>query len=523
MEIITMRSNTISPILTRIIWTVFATIVLLTVYTITLAPKASAAPCSAPSTDYGTVTSTVTIPQSVSYRIWSRMLTPNATDNSYMLEVDGNSCFVVGDGSFNATTWGSNSSNWVDYQGGTTTNKINMTLSAGSHTIKMIGNAPNVELDRVVFTSDTSCTPTGTGENCANPPDTTAPTTVNITAPANSSTQPGAFTINVTAADDVGGSGIQRVEFLIDNVSKNTDTTSPYSYTLPAALAQGSHTLIARAYDVAGNMTSSGVVTVNVPAPADTTDPVTSITSPANGTPQVGTILISANATDNVGVTKVEFYVDGQLKGTDATSPYSISLDTTGSSGLTNGNHTLTTKAFDAAGRTGTSAGVTINVNNPVTPPPDTTPPTVSVSNPGDGTPQSGVISFSANATDNVAVTKVDFIVDGTVVNTDSSAPYNFALDTKTLGNGSRVLRVRAYDANQSTLSATITITVNNVTYVSEDIDQDGKVGLLDFSKLANKFGQTGSNLGREDIDQDGKIGLLDFSRLANKFGYTNP
>ena len=74
-----------------------------------------------------------------------------------------------------------------------------------------------------------------------------------------------------------------------------------------------------------------------------------------------GTITFNATATDNVGVTKVEFYVDGVLKGTDTTSPYSMTLDSTT---LTNASHTLTAKAYDAAGNIGTSTGATFTISN---------------------------------------------------------------------------------------------------------------------------------------------------------------
>jgi hypothetical protein len=57
----------------------------------------------------------------------------------------------------------------------------------------------------------------------------------------------------------------------------------------------------------------------------------------------------------------VEFYVDGVLKGSDTTSPYSMTLDSTT---LTNASHTLTAKAYDAAGNIGTSTGVSFTVSN---------------------------------------------------------------------------------------------------------------------------------------------------------------
>ncbi len=89
----------------------------------------------------------------------------------------------------------------------------------------------------------------------------------------------------------------------------------------------------------------------------DTTAPTCSASE--SGT--AGTITFSATASDNVGVTKVEFYVDGVLKATDTTSPYSTSFDSTT---IANGSHTLVAKAYDAAGNIGSSTSVAFSVNN---------------------------------------------------------------------------------------------------------------------------------------------------------------
>lgn len=94
----------------------------------------------------------------------------------------------------------------------------------------------------------------------------------------------------------------------------------------------------------------------------DTTPPTVSITAPLNGATVVGTVSINATASDNVGVTKVEFYVDGALKSTDTTSPYSYSWDSTS---VANGSHSLTAKAYDAALNVGTSTAIGVTVNNP--------------------------------------------------------------------------------------------------------------------------------------------------------------
>lgn len=104
--------------------------------------------------------------------------------------------------------------------------------------------------------------------------------------------------------------------------------------------------------------TCSASITVSG-ASTDTTKPIVSITSPLNGA-QVSRntyITITANASDNKGVTKVEFRVDGILKCTDTSAPYTCSWQTPLLAGQT---RKLGAKAYDAAGNVGTSAVVSV-------------------------------------------------------------------------------------------------------------------------------------------------------------------
>jgi M6 family metalloprotease-like protein len=190
---------------------------------------------------------------------------------------------------------------------------------------------------------------------------------------------------------------------------------------------------------------------------SDTTAPATSITSPSNGATVSGTTTVSANASDDTGVTRVDFLVDGVVAASDSSSPYSFSWDTTTAS---NGTHSLTSRAYDAAGNSATSASVSVTVSNSVS---DTTAPTTSVTSPASGATVSGTTTVSASASDNVGVTKVEFYVDGVLASTDTSSPYSFAWDTTTAANASHTLSTKAYDAagNVGT-SAGVTVTVNN-------------------------------------------------------------
>ena len=286
--------------------------------------------------------------------------------------------------------------------------------------------------------------------------DTTAPT-VSITAPA-AGTVSGTVTVSANAADNVGVVGVQ---FRLDGVNLGAEVTaSPYSISWNTIIAtNGTHTLTAVARDAAGNTATSAAVTVTVSnSVTDTTAPTVSIAAPAAGTVS-GTVTVSANAADNIGVVGVQFRLDGANLGAEITaSPYSISWNT---NTTTNGTHTLTAMARDAAGNTTTSAAVTVTVSNSVT---DTTVPTVSIAAPAAGT-VSGTVTVSANAADNIGVVGVQFRLDGANLGAEVTAsPYSISWNTNTTTNGTHTLTAMARDAaGNTTTSTAVTVTVSNL------------------------------------------------------------
>jgi hypothetical protein len=92
---------------------------------------------------------------------------------------------------------------------------------------------------------------------------------------------------------------------------------------------------------------------------------VTAPTVSASESGGSGSIALAATASDDVGVSRVEFYVDGALKGSDSNSPYGLALDSTT---LADGSHSLVAKAYDAAGNVGSSSAVAFSVSNASTP-----------------------------------------------------------------------------------------------------------------------------------------------------------
>jgi Concanavalin A-like lectin/glucanases superfamily/Bacterial Ig domain/Abnormal spindle-like microcephaly-assoc'd, ASPM-SPD-2-Hydin len=92
--------------------------------------------------------------------------------------------------------------------------------------------------------------------------DTTAPT-VQVTAPGAGATVSGTISVTATAADNVGVVGVQ---FLLDGAALGAEqTTAPYGVAwATGSVANGTHSLSARARDAAGNTTLAASVVVTV-------------------------------------------------------------------------------------------------------------------------------------------------------------------------------------------------------------------------------------------------------------------
>ncbi len=191
------------------------------------------------------------------------------------------------------------------------------------------------------------------------------------------------------------------------------------------------------------------------PPPLDTTPPSVSIASPAAGGTISGTVPVQVTASDNVGVASVILKLDGTSLGSDTSSPYTFSWNT---STVPNGTHTLTATAADAAGNTASNS-ISATVSNTTA---DATPPTVGVSSPAAGATVSGTTSVQVSASDNVGVTSVGLSVDGVSIGIDTTAPYTFSWNTTSVPNGIHTVTAAASDAAGNTASSSISVTVNN-------------------------------------------------------------
>ncbi len=272
-------------------------------------------------------------------------------------------------------------------------------------------------------------------------PDTTAPT-VSITSPTSNSTIKGQVPVSVSATDNVG---VTKVDLYIDGVFYATTSVGPYSfYWDTTKYVGGSHYITAKAYDAAGNTKTTGQLFVTISNPvSDTTTPTIAVTTPASGATLSGTTTVSATGSDNIGVTSSEIYIDGLLRASSTSGSVSLAWDTTAE---TNGNHTLVSKAYDAAGNVGTSATTTVTVNNqaPIT---DTIPPTVMISNPAPLSVITSTAKVSATASDNVGVVKMEIFLDGGSKVTSTTGSISTTWNTRKLSSGYHTITVNAYDA----------------------------------------------------------------------------
>jgi glucose/arabinose dehydrogenase/chitodextrinase len=192
------------------------------------------------------------------------------------------------------------------------------------------------------------------------------------------------------------------------------------------------------------------------PGGGDTTPPATPTGLTATAVSSSRIDLSWAASTDNVGVVGYKVFRNGSQVGTTTTTTYQ---DT----GLTpSTTYTYAVSAYDAAGNTsGQSAPASATTAPPAS---DTVPPTVALTAPADGATVSGTVTVTADASDNVGVVGVQFLLDGVNLGTeDTTSPYTLSWVSTASTNGQHTLAARARDAaGNATTSAPVTVTVSN-------------------------------------------------------------
>ncbi len=284
----------------------------------------------------------------------------------------------------------------------------------------------------------------GTGE------DTTAPTArAEVTGTRNAQGQyVGSASVALTAADEAGGSGVDRIEYAIG------DTGAWQPYTAPVVVDQvGDHAVRYRAVDKAGNVSAeqSAAFTVVAPPSDDTVAPDTSATVSGEKNPDgtyidMATVTVSASDTGS-GVNTIEYAVnDGSWQ------PYTMPVMV-----HQVGSHTVRYRATDKAGNVAAEKSVRFTVVAAA--PQDTVPPVTGVT--VDGTRNSdgayvGNARVTVSATDEggSGVSGVEYSID--------AGPYlAYSAPVVVDRAGTHTLAYRATDkAGNTSTARTVTFTV---------------------------------------------------------------
>lgn len=240
----------------------------------------------------------------------------------------------------------------------------------------------------------------------------------------------------------------------------------------------------------------------------DTTPPSVPANLNATAISQTQINLAWSASTDNVGVTGYRLFRDGVERTTTTGTAFQ---DT----GLTPGTtYSYTVRAYDLVGNQSADS----TVASATTQAPDTTAPVVALTAPADGSTVSGTINLSATATDNVAVNRVVFTVDGVQQGpNDTAAPYGTTLDTTALVNGPHTVRATVIDTSGNSAFNEVAVTVDNqappvdvtppavtLTAPADGATVSGNVALNadasdDTGVLGVKFYANGGQVGSED------------------------
>jgi hypothetical protein len=336
---------------------------------------------------------------------------------------------------------------------------------------------------------------------------------------------PGPITVTVNATDN---KAVDRVEFIRIHlpapgetpkpaVTLATRTAPPYSVQFSFTAADNArYGLVIRAFDKNGN---SGSKAIRFEVTIDNVKPTVSLTSSATTVAVGQSIVLSANAADDVGVTRVEFYRNNALIGQDTSAPYTLAFGpfTAADVGVP---QTFVAYAFDAANNASSGAQVVVTVS--AVPPGDTQPPAVSLAASANTVPVGQSVTLTADATDNVGVTKVEFFRNAVKIGEDSTAPFAFTPPAFTDADiGTHAFTAVASDAaGNSATSNAVTVTVPDTQAPSVSLAASATNAIV--GQTVELTATASDNVGVVKVEFH-RNGAKVFEKAAPPFVYTTP
>ncbi|MFW3146015.1 MAG: Ig-like domain-containing protein [Thermoplasmatota archaeon] len=249
-----------------------------------------------------------------------------------------------------------------------------------------------------------------------------------VNAPVANEFIDGAYTFKISASDSVG---IERVEIQVFSNNFSTTYSSAsgyYEFTTDTSIRQDrNYSCYAIVYDKSGKRNTS----VSVSFQIDNNAPVLRVYYPMEGGYLEGNVTMNVSATD-VFLDKVEYRVDGS-----GWVPVSTVLDTRT---FGDGSHTISFRALDLSGRISTT-NVGVKFDNNV--------PTGSITTPAQGQYVEGVGGFTALASDNVGIRKVQIEIFGSTLDmsyNSNTGNYEYKTDTRLIADGTYTMYVSIED-----------------------------------------------------------------------------
>lgn len=274
------------------------------------------------------------------------------------------------------------------------------------------------------------------------------PPSVTITSPQNGDKVEDSFIVHVDSSDEISD---VNVALYIDDLFFAQSSSPPFVFQIDTtAWIEGSHEIKAISTDANGNTNFDSILVNIIREIVDITPPDVLITNPFDGSKIDGITNVNVAATDNIKVSSVQLYVNNALHDSKSSLPYDFILD---SNDFADGSHTVTAKAYDSSDNVNEDS-IVVKVEKIII------PPSISITSPSDGAQVNGRVTISAKTMDFTKSPSVKFLIDDSLVFTDSTTPYEFGWHTKDHLSGTHTITVQALNSEGETATDSIKVTI---------------------------------------------------------------
>jgi hypothetical protein len=191
--------------------------------------------------------------------------------------------------------------------------------------------------------------------------------------------------------------------------------------------------------------------------------PTVAFVAPTSGQTISGNLYqSSACEVKGANIGRVVFYLDSTQLNTETGSPWNCNLDTRN---FSNGSHTLRARAYDAEGTSITTTQITVNIQNGTTSGGTSggSAPTVSFTAPSNGaTITSAINQSSACEVTGSGISKVQFYLGTTALNSEGSAPWQCNIDPSKFAAGTYPLKAVASSSTGAMSTAQISVNIGS-------------------------------------------------------------